>query len=247
MIELEKNLLNKIDCNNIPSHVAIIMDGNGRWAEKRGKFRTFGHKKAIESVKETINVSRELSIPYVTLYVFSSENWNRPKKEVDSLMKLFHTNLRTNLEDIHEKNVKVIIIGEIEKFSNIIQEELLFFTKKTEHNTSGTLILALSYGSREEILRATKSIAKKICNGDFSLKDVDELYFKNHLYTKNLPDVDLMIRTSGEHRISNFLLWQSAYAELYFTDVLWPDFRKKDFYKAIINYQRRKRRFGRIK
>ncbi len=247
MIELEENLLKKIDYNKIPNHVAIIMDGNGRWAEKRGKFRTFGHEKAIESVKETISVCRELSIPYVTLYVFSSENWNRPKKEIENLMKLLYVNLRINLEEIHEKDVKIIIIGEIEKFSRLIQKELLFFIKKTEHNRSGTLILALSYGSREEILRATKSIAKKVCENEILLKNIDEFFFRNHLYTKDLPDVDLIIRTSGEKRISNFLLWQSAYAELYFTNILWPDFRKKDFYKAIINYQKRKRRFGNIK
>lgn len=247
MIEVEKNLLKKIDYNKIPNHVAIIMDGNGRWAEKRGKFRTFGHEKAIESVKETISVCRELCIPYITLYVFSSENWNRPKKEINNLMELIYANLRINLEEIHEKDIKIVIIGEIEKFSKLIQEELLLFTKKTEQNRSGTLILALSYGSREEILRATKSIAKKVREDEILLKNIDEFFFKNHLYTKDLPDVDLIIRTSGEQRISNFLLWQSAYAELYFTDVLWPDFRKKDFYKAIINYQKRKRRFGNIK
>ncbi|WP_185872167.1 isoprenyl transferase [Blattabacterium cuenoti] len=241
-----KNLLEKIDYNNIPHHVAIIMDGNGRWAEKRGKLRTFGHEKAMQSVRDTINGCKELRIPYVTLYVFSSENWNRPQKEINDLMRLFHTNLKIHLKEIHEKNVKIIIIGEIEKFSKIIQKELFFFMKKTENNTSGTLILALSYSARKEILRATKNIAKKVSNGFFSLQDINDSFFQNHLYTKDLPDVDLIIRTSGEQRISNFLLWQSAYAELYFTNILWPDFRKKDFFEAIINYQKRKRRFGNV-
>ncbi|WP_185869554.1 isoprenyl transferase [Blattabacterium cuenoti] len=241
-----KNFLEKIDYKNIPHHVAIIMDGNGRWAEKRGKIRTFGHKKAIKSIKETLNGCKELGIPYITLYVFSSENWNRPKKEIDNLMYLFYTNSKNYLEEIHEKNIKIITIGEIERFSKMIQKELLFFVKKTKNNTSGTLILALSYSGREEILRATKNIAEKVCNGTFSLKDINFSFFKNHLYTKDLPDVDLIIRTSGEYRISNFLLWQSAYAELYFTNILWPDFRKKDFFEAIINYQKRKRRFGNI-
>ncbi|WP_185865959.1 isoprenyl transferase [Blattabacterium cuenoti] len=241
-----ENLLKKIDHNNIPHHVAIIMDGNGRWAEKKGKLRTFGHEKAIQSVRETINGCKELRIPYMTLYVFSYENWNRPKKEIDDLMRLFHTNLKIHLKEIHEKDVKIITIGEIERFSEIIQKELFFFMKKTKHNTSGTLILALSYSARREILRATKNIAKKICDGLFSLRDIDDSIFQDHLYTKDLPDVDLIIRTSGEQRISNFLLWQSAYAELYFTNILWPDFRKKDFFEAIINYQKRKRRFGNV-
>ncbi|WP_185859251.1 isoprenyl transferase [Blattabacterium cuenoti] len=241
-----KNLLEKIDYNNIPHHVAVIMDGNGRWAEKKGKLRTFGHEKAIQSVRDTINGCKELGIPYMTLYVFSSENWNRPKKEIDDLMRLFHTNLKIHLEEIHERDVKIITIGEIEKFSEVIQKELFFFMKKTKHNTSGTLILALSYSARREILRATKNIAKKVFDGLFSLRDIDDSFFQDHLYTKNLPDVDLIIRTSGEQRISNFLLWQSAYAELYFTNILWPDFRKKDFFEAIINYQQRKRRFGNV-
>ncbi|WP_185871592.1 isoprenyl transferase [Blattabacterium cuenoti] len=241
-----KKLLEKIDCNNIPNHIAIIMDGNGRWAKNRGKLRTFGHEKAIQSVIETLNGCEELGIPYITLYVFSLENWNRPKQEIDSLMKLFHTNLKIHLEQIHEKNVKIITIGELKKFSEIIQKELLFFMNKTKHNTSGTLILALSYSAREEILRATKNIAEKICNGLFSIKDINYSFFRNHLYTKDLPDVDLIIRTSGEQRISNFLLWQAAYAELYFTNILWPDFRKKDLFEAIIDYQKRKRRFGNV-
>ncbi|WP_185856001.1 isoprenyl transferase [Blattabacterium cuenoti] len=241
-----KNLLKKIDYNNIPHHVAIIMDGNGRWAEKRGKIRTFGHENAIQSVRDTIIVVKKLRISYITLYAFSSENWNRPKKEIDNLMHFIHLNLTSSLEEIHDNNVKIIFIGEIEKFSYLIQKKLIYFRNKTKHNTSGTLILALSYGGREEILRATKNIAEKIHIGRFSLKDVNYSSFQNHLYTKDIPDVDLIIRTSGEQRISNFLLWQSAYAEFYFTNVLWPDFRKKDFYEAIINYQKRKRRFGTV-
>ncbi|AER40810.1 MAG: isoprenyl transferase [Flavobacteriales bacterium] len=237
---------NKIDLNNIPNHVGIIMDGNGRWAEQRGKLRTFGHENSIQSVKDSIVGCKELGIPYMTLYVFSSENWNRPKKEIDSLMRLLHNNLKDSLEEIHNKNVKIIAIGEIEKFPVVIQKRLFLFIKKTENNTSMTLVLALSYGSREEIIRATKIIAKKVYMGNITLEDINFSFFQNHLYTKKIPDVDLIIRTSGEQRISNFLLWQSAYAELYFTNVLWPDFRKKDFFEAIINYQKRRRRFGKV-
>ncbi|AWU43552.1 isoprenyl transferase [Blattabacterium sp. (Cryptocercus kyebangensis)] len=239
-------LLEKIDLNSLPHHVAIIMDGNGRWAEKRGKLRTFGHENSMNSVRDSINGCKELGIPYITLYVFSSENWNRPKKEIDDLIRLFQENLKNSLEEIHDKNVKIIVIGEIKKFPIMIQKELLFFIKKTKNNTSITLVLALSYGSREEILRATKIIANKVSIGNLSLKDINFYSFQNHLYTNKIPDVDLIIRTSGEQRISNFLLWQSAYAELYFTNILWPDFRKKDFFEAIINYQKRKRRFGKV-
>ncbi|WP_185876772.1 polyprenyl diphosphate synthase [Blattabacterium cuenoti] len=241
-----KSLLKKIDYNNLPNHVAVIMDGNGRWAEKRGKLRTFGHKESIKSVMDTINGFKELEIPYITLYVFSSENWNRPKEEVKELILLFHKNLKSSLKEVHEKNIKIIVIGKIENFSQVIQEELIFFMKKTKNNTSGTLILALSYSAREEILRATKNISKKVLDGSLSLNNINYTSFQKHLYTKNLPDVDLIIRTSGEQRISNFLLWQSAYAELYFTKILWPDFRKKDFFEAIIDYQKRKRRFGNV-
>ncbi|WP_185855464.1 isoprenyl transferase [Blattabacterium cuenoti] len=242
-----KKLLEKIDNKNIPHHVAIIMDGSGRWAKKRGRLRSFGYKSSLKSVRESLNACKELGIPYITLYVFSSENWMRPKKEIDKLMNLFHSNLKSSLEEIHENNLKIITIGEIKKFSKTIQDDLNFFVNKTKNNTSGTLILALSYGSREEILRATKKIVKKVCNNESSLRDLNSSFFKDHLYTKDLPDVDLIIRTSGEKRISNFLLWQSAYAELYFTKILWPDFRKKDFFKAIINYQKRDRRFGNVK
>ncbi|WP_185877840.1 polyprenyl diphosphate synthase [Blattabacterium cuenoti] len=241
-----ENLLKKIDYNNIPNHVAIIMDGNGRWAEKRGKSRKFGHEKGIYSTIDTLNACKELSIPYITLYVFSHENWNRPKKEIDELIKLLYKNLKNYLEVIHKRNIRIIIIGELSKFSEKIKNDLVFFMKKTKNNKSGTLTLALSYSAKEEIIRATKNIAKKIHSGESKIKDIDYNFFQNHLYTKNFPDVDLIIRTSGEKRISNFLLWQSAYAELYFTDTLWPDFRKKDFIEAIINYQKRKRRFGNI-
>ncbi|WP_185874126.1 isoprenyl transferase [Blattabacterium cuenoti] len=241
-----EDFLKKINLNKIPHHVAIIMDGNGRWAKKRGKIRTFGHKNAIQSVRDSINGCKILGIPYITLYVFSSENWNRPKKEIDNLMYLFQNNLKNYLEEIHNNNIKIIIIGKIEKFSNWIQKNLFFFQKKTKNNTSITLILALNYGSREEIIQATKNIVKQVNKGNLSIKDINTFSFNNYLYTKNIPYVDLIIRTSGEQRISNFLLWQSAYAELYFTDVLWPDFRKIDFYKAIIHYQKRKRRFGKI-
>ncbi|WP_185877320.1 polyprenyl diphosphate synthase [Blattabacterium cuenoti] len=242
------NLLKKIDYNNIPNHVAIIMDGNGRWAKKRGKLRSFGYEKSIQSIIDSLNACQELGISYITLYVFSYENWNRPKQEIDNLMDLFYKNFDNSLEEVNKKKLKILVIGDIHKLSRLIQKKLIYFMDKTKHNKSGTLILAISYGAREEILRATKNIAEKIIKGKgkYSIKDINYSFFQNHLYTKNIPDVDLIIRTSGELRISNFLLWQSAYAEFYFTDILWPDFRKKDFFEAIINFQKRKRRFGKI-
>ncbi len=242
-----ENFLKKIDYNNIPNHVAVIMDGNGRWAEKRGKLRTYGYEYAITSVKETLIASQILKIPYITLYVFSSENWKRPKKELDYLINLFTFKLESYLEEINKKNIKTIVIGNIKKFPTILQKVLLSLIETTKNNTSGTLVLALSYSSKDEILRATKNIAKKIYNKQFNIEDINYSFFQKHLYTKNLPDVDLIIRTSGEKRISNFLLWQSAYAELYFTNIFWPDFRRKDFFEAIISFQKRKRRFGKIK
>lgn len=242
-----QSLLNKIDFNNIPRHVAIIMDGNGRWAEKRGMLRTLGHKNANISIRETINASKYLKIPYITLYVFSSENWKRPKKEIYNLLKFLFENIKIELIKLQNNDIRLIVIGEITKFSENIQSELNNLINLTKYNKTITLILAINYSAKNEIIMATKSIAKKVNKGITKLDEINKIFFEKHLYTKNIPDVDLMIRTSGEQRISNFLLWQSAYAELYFTKVLWPDFRKKDFYKAIINYQKRERRFGKIK
>ncbi|WP_185882367.1 isoprenyl transferase [Blattabacterium cuenoti] len=240
---LEKNLNNN---DNIPKHVAIIMDGNRRWAKKRGKLRICGYKHSIHSIKDTINGCKELGIPYITLYVFSSENWHRPKEEIDQLMNLFHSYFKQYLKEIDDSNIRIIAIGELKKLSNHIQKDLFLFINKTKHNTSITLVLALSYGSKIEIIEATKKIVKQVLNGCLSIENIDDSLFQQNLYTKDIPDVDLVIRTSGEQRLSNFLLWQSAYAELYFTDILWPDFRKQDLFAAIENYKRRKRRFGKI-
>ncbi|XOD67166.1 MAG: isoprenyl transferase [Flavobacteriales bacterium Tduv] len=241
-----QDLLNEIDFDHLPRHIAIIMDGNGRWAKKRGMLRTFGHKNAKESIRDTLRASKDLGIPYITLYAFSSENWNRPEEEVGTLISLLCDSLKQELEELQDKDIRILTIGDTKKFSERIQQELNNMIQSTQYNKSGTMILALNYGSQDEIIRATKAIARKVCNGTLNLDDIDTNAFEEHLYTKNIPDVDLIIRTSGEQRISNFLLWQAAYAELYFTNVLWPDFRKKDFFEAIINYQKRERRFGKI-
>lgn len=241
-----QDLLSNIDFKHLPHHVAIIMDGNGRWAEKRGMLRTFGHKNARKSVQETLRASKELGIPYITLYAFSSENWKRPRQEITDLMKLICNGLKRELKELQTNNIRILAIGDIKKLSKTVQNELSYFIDITQHNKNGTLVLALNYGSQDEILLAAKTIAQKVYNGTLILEDIDTSYFEQHLYTKGLPNVDLIIRTSGEQRISNFLLWQAAYAELYFTKTLWPDFRKKDFFKAIINYQKRERRFGKI-
>lgn len=240
-------LLNKIDFNHLPRHVGIIMDGNGRWAAKRGLLRTSGHNNANESIREIIIASRYLKIPYITLYALSSDNWNRPKQEISNLLKLLYKNLKLELKELHNNDIKLLVIGEIKKFSEKVQIEINNVIQSTRYNKGSTLILALNYSSKNEIIRATKAIAKKVHDGILQLDEIDRFAFEQHLYTKNIPDVDLIIRTSGEKRISNFLLWQSAYAEFYFTKVLWPDFRKKDFFEAIINYQKRERRFGKIK
>lgn len=241
-----QKLLKKINLYNIPRHVAIIMDGNGRWAKKRGLNRTTGHKNANKSIQETLYISKYLGISFITLYAFSSENWNRPNKEVNMLQTILYQNIKTELKKIIKTDIKLLIIGDINKFSINIQNELLNIIESTKNNKKITLILALNYGAKNEIIRATKKIALRVLKGNIKINNINNFYFEKYLYTKNIPNVDLMIRTSGEQRISNFLLWQSAYAELYFTKVLWPDFRKKDFLKAIINYQKRNRRFGKV-
>lgn len=241
-----QDLLKEIDFDHLPRHVAIIMDGNGRWAKRRGMLRTFGHRNANESIRDTLTASKDLGIPYITLYAFSSENWKRPQEEIETLMSLLCDSLKQELEKLQDKDIRLLTIGETKKFSERVQRELNHVIQSTQYNKSSTIILALNYGSQDEIIRATKAIARKVSNGTLDLDDIDTNAFEQHLYTKNIPDVDLIIRTSGEQRISNFLLWQSAYAELYFTSVLWPDFRKKDFFEAIINYQKRERRFGKI-
>ena len=238
------NLLNSIDTTNLPKHLAIIMDGNGRWAKKQGFLRAFGHENGTKSVKTTIETCAKLGIEFLTLYAFSTENWNRPKIEVDTLMKLLINSLKKELTTLEQNNIKLNAIGNLEKLPKSAQKELLDVIEKTKNNTRLTLTLALSYGSREELVSAIKMICDKVKNNIISIDSIDDSIINEHLYTQNLPDVDLLIRTSGEHRISNFLLWQIAYAELYFTNVLWPDFKEEDLYEAIISYQKRERRFG---
>ena len=238
------DLLETINTEKLPNHLAIIMDGNGRWAKKQGLLRAFGHESGTKSVKEIIKACAKLGIEYLTLYAFSTENWNRPKIEVDTLMKILINSLKKELTTLQKNNIKLNTIGNLEKLPQSAQKELLDVIEKTKNNTRMTLTLALSYGSREEIVSAVKDISAKVKNNIISIDAIDDSIINEHLYTQNLPDVDLVIRTSGEHRISNFLLWQIAYAELYFTDVLWPDFKEQNLYEAIISYQKRERRFG---
>ena len=237
-------LKEKINKNKLPRHVAVIMDGNGRWAKKRGLTRVLGHRKGVEAVRQTVEAAAELGIEALTLYTFSTENWNRPKSEVDTLMNILVNSLTKELPTFQKNNVSLLTIGNIAKLPTEAQRKLKDTKAKTAANTGLKLTLALNYGSREEIMSMVKSISKKIVNNELREEEITEKVINNHLYTFTLPDVDFLIRTSGELRISNFLLWQIAYAELYFTDVLWPDFKKDDFYKAIIDYQNRERRFG---
>lgn len=234
----------KINLQNIPKHVAIIMDGNGRWAKSRGEERTFGHKNAINSVRNAINACNEINIPYLTLYTFSSENWSRPHDEVDTLMNLLSETLLLEAEEIFTKGLRLHVIGEVDKLPALVKEQLMNVVELTKDNAKGNLILALSYGSQREILQAVKQISEKVKKGDLQVEDINEHIFEEHLYTKNFPPVDLMIRTSGEVRISNFMLWQIAYAELQFLNILWPDFTKDTFFQCIVDYQNKERRYG---
>ncbi len=236
--------ISKIDKNTMPNHIAIIMDGNGRWARKKGLRREKGHQAGKKSVKKIIESCIELGIKYLTLYAFSTENWNRPKIEIDFLMQLLFLSLNDEFENLNKNNIKFDTIGNLERLPKKISNYLEKVKLETNRNSTLTLTLALSYGSRNELIDAMKEISLKVKNNIISSKNIDETVINNHLYTRNLPDVDLLIRTSGEKRISNFLLWQIAYSELYFTEKLWPDFEKKDLYKALISYQNRERRFG---
>ncbi len=238
MIEEEINL------NQLPEHVAIIMDGNGRWAKQRGKLRTFGHKKGAEAVRKTVEAARTLGIKNLTLFAFSTENWKRPALEVNTLMKLLIASLKKELKNLQTNNIRLEAIGNLEQLPSKALGELREVMQQTAQNNGLCLTLALSYGAREEIAQAVKSICEKVKNNIISVENVDETIINEHLYTQNLPEVDLLIRTSGEFRISNFLLWQIAYAELYFTNIPWPEFDKENLYKAIVNYQQRERRFG---
>jgi undecaprenyl diphosphate synthase len=238
------SLIDNINKDNLPKHLAIIMDGNGRWAKQKGLLRAFGHENGTKSVRTAVETCAKLGIEHLTLYAFSTENWNRPKLEVEILMKLLISSLKKELKTLQDNNIRLNSIGNLDLLPKSAQKELLEVIKKTKDNTRMVLTLALSYGSREEIINAVKEISHKVKNNIISIDTIDETIINEHLYTQNLPDVDLLIRTSGEHRISNFLLWQIAYAELYFTDVLWPDFKEDDLYEAIISYQKRERRFG---
>ena len=236
----------KLNFDNLPKHVAIIMDGNGRWAKSQNKERTFGHKNAIKAVREAISACNEVGIPYLTLYTFSTENWNRPTEEVDTLMNLLSSTLLQEAEEIFSKGIRIRAIGDLEALPEHVRNQLYNIMELTKNNTKGNLTLALSYGSQKEILNAVKELCKKVKNGDINENDIDEHLFQQHLYTKEIPPVDLLIRTSGEVRVSNFLLWQIAYAEMQFIDVLWPDFTKETFFQCILDYQTKERRFGKI-
>jgi undecaprenyl diphosphate synthase len=234
----------KIIPEKLPKHVAIIMDGNGRWAKKRGAMRIFGHQHGVTAVRETVEAATEIGIKYLSMYAFSTENWNRPKFEVDALMELLVKTINKETETLKKNNIRLMAIGNIESLHKDCYDELIRTISETENNSRMTLILALSYSSKWEITEAVKKIAIKVKNNELTIEEINQDIISDSLSTKDIPDPELLIRTSGEYRISNFLLWQLAYAELYFTPVLWPDFRKDDFYKAIINYQERERRFG---
>jgi len=237
-------LFDKIQQYPLPGHIAIIMDGNGRWAKKLGKNRIFGHHQGVKIVREIVEASVELKIKYLSLYTFSTENWNRPKEEVDALMNLLVETLKEQVGDLIKQNIRLNAIGDLSELPAYTYQTLTEVLKQTEANTGMVLSIALNYGGRDEILNMTREIAKKVKNNIILPENIDENKINLHLYTHNLPDVDLMIRTGGEKRISNFLLWKIAYAELYFTDILWPDFVKQHYYEAINDYQKRERRFG---
>ena len=230
--------------HKLPKHIAIIMDGNGRWAQEKGYTRIYGHNKGVKSVQKIVEESLNLGIQYLTLYAFSVDNWNRPKKEIGTLMSLLVDSLKKEFEKLIKNKIRLNAIGNIKALPKKVRDEIIRVSDKTKNNSKMILTIALSYGAREEIENVIKNIAREVKNNTISIENVDHSIINKHLYTQNLPDVDLLIRTSGEQRISNFLLWQIAYAELYFTDVYWPDFGKKDFYKALFNYQKRERRFG---
>ncbi|WP_298341674.1 isoprenyl transferase [uncultured Algibacter sp.] len=238
------DLKNSILTEALPKHIAIIMDGNGRWAKQKGMLRAFGHENGTKSVRRTVEACAELGIENLTLYAFSTENWNRPKLEVQTLMKLLVSSLKKEIKTLQDNNIKLSAIGSLNTLPKKVYKELFEVIENTKNNTRMTLTLALSYGSREEIINTVKEISIKVKNNIISPDKIDESIINEHLYTQDLPDVDLLIRTSGEQRISNFLLWQIAYAELYFASILWPDFTKQHLYEAIIEYQKRERRFG---
>ena len=234
----------QVDLSNLPKHIAIIMDGNGRWAKEQGKLRVFGHHNGVLSVRDVVEGAVELKLKYLTLYTFSAENWSRPKLEVMAIMELIVNTIHKEIKTFMDKNVRLHAIGDLEMLPKKCYRELTHAMKETAGNTGLVLTLALSYSSRREILRAVKNIAAKVQQGELNAADINEEVFEENLFTAGMPNPELLIRTSGEFRISNYLLWQIAYAELYFTTKLWPDFRKDDFFEAIADYQKRERRFG---
>ena len=239
-----EKLKKEINPDKLPQHVAIIMDGNGRWATLQGAARIFGHQNGVTSVKDTVEAAAELGIKYLTLYAFSTENWNRPGEEVSALMELLVKTIHTETPTLNKNNIRLLTIGDTNSLPDKCIKQLNEAMADTAKNTGLSLVLALSYSAKWEIMQAVKQIAEETKSGKLNLSDITEAVFESKLSTSGIPNPELMIRTSGEHRISNFLVWQLAYAEFYFTDILWPDFRKKDFYQAIINYQQRERRFG---
>lgn len=233
-----------IDRKKLPRHIAIIMDGNGRWAKQKGKLRIFGHSNGVTAVKDTVEAAAELGVKYLTLYAFSTENWNRPKIEINALMELLVSTIHKETETLIKNNIRLLAIGDLESLPKKCFKELMEAIDKTAGNTQMTLVLALSYSSRWEIINAARQIAHEVASKKLKPEEIDESVINSFLCTAGIPDPELLIRTSGELRISNFLLWQIAYSELYFTDRLWPDFRKEDLYEAIVNFQGRERRFG---
>ena len=244
---MENNMFYDIDLDRVPRHIAIIMDGNGRWAKKRFLPRVAGHKAGVETIRTVLRECKKLNVKYVTLYAFSTENWKRPKIEVDALMNLLSTYLKNEVATLHKENVKLTAIGDLDNLPSQCVEELNQAIELTKNNTGCNLNLALNYGGRLDIKNALFNIIKDVEDGKINKDEIDENTISNYLSTKNIPDPDLMIRTSGEERLSNFLLWEVAYSEFYFTDVHWPDFGKKELQKAIFTYQNRDRRFGGIK
>lgn len=236
--------MNELNPTNIPKHVAIIMDGNGRWAKQQGKMRVFGHTNGVKAVRRSVSYARQIGVQSLTLYAFSSENWNRPEAEVSALMTLFMQALDREVKKLHKNNIKLLILGDKSKFSDKLQEKIAKAEKLTENNTALTVNIAANYGGCWDIVQATQKLAEQVKAGELAPEQINEELFQQMLVTKAQPPVDLLIRTSGEQRISNFLLWQIAYAELYFTDVLWPDFNEEEFNRAVFAFQQRERRFG---
>lgn len=238
------SLKDKIDFGRLPQHVAVIMDGNGRWAKEQGKMRIFGHQNGVAAVRAVSEACAELGVKYLTLYAFSTENWNRSKIEVDALMKLLSKTIAEEVKTLNDNNIRLNAIGDLTRLPKYNYDALMKAIEDTKNNDRMTLTLCLSYSGRWEITHAVRSLAEKVLSGELKLEQIDENCFSNFLNTKDMPDPELLIRTSGEERISNFLLWQLAYSEFYFTDKFWPDFNKEDLYEAIVNYQNRERRFG---